>query len=253
MESSLALLLCGFIFPTAGAAVHEGTMFYGCFQSGDGQVQLHWDGDQVIYADFKRKRAVWTAPLLEELEEQMSYGFYMVALVSKERACKQYLGKAVQKDKSPTREKAPTVLVYSMEEVEEGKENTFYCYIRSFYPPSINVTWTVNGVPVTEGGTLGNLSPEMDGSFSLLAGLSVRPQPADVLRCSVQHRALGRPLVAEWALPARSEASGAAWACLSVGLLCLLSGVIIFIMAANDCPRQQLSDCFGAAYHRAAS
>ena len=85
-----------------------------------------------------------------------------------------------------------------MEELEEGKENTFYCYIRNFYPPFINVTWTVNNVQVTEGVTLGNLTPEMDGSFSLLAGLSVRPQPADMLRCNVQHQALSRPLVTEW-------------------------------------------------------
>lgn len=66
---------------------------------------MHWDGDQAIYADFKKGQAVWTAPLLEELKDVLSSGFYVLALVSKERLLKHYLSKAMQIDRSPTEEK----------------------------------------------------------------------------------------------------------------------------------------------------
>ncbi|XP_042336966.1 H-2 class II histocompatibility antigen, A-S alpha chain-like [Plectropomus leopardus] len=198
MDSSLVLLVVGHLFHTANAALHEGTMFYGCSGSGAGQVQLHWDGDQLGYADFKERRAIWTAPLLEELESVFFSGFYTLALISKERVCKFYLAKAVQIDKSPTEEKAPTLLVYPREEAEQGEENTLYCYIRHFYPPFINVTWTRNGAEVTDGAALSNLYPETDGTVSQLASLSFRPRTDDVLDCSVQHQALSRPASTTW-------------------------------------------------------
>ncbi|XP_071318234.1 uncharacterized protein [Trachinotus anak] len=252
MDSLLVLLVSAHVVHTAHTGLHQVTMFYGCFQSGDCQVQLHWDGHQVVYADFRTGQAVWTAPLLDELKEHMSPGFYIVALVSKERLSEYYLAKAVQIDKSPTKEKAPTVLVYPMEEAEQGKENTLYCYIRHFYPPSINVTWTRNGVQVTEGAALSGLYPDMDGTFSQLASLSFRPEPGDVLRCSVQHQALSLPVNTTWALPVSSRGAGAASVCLSVGLVCLALGVIIFIVSTGDALRRQLSKCWRAAYHRAA-
>lgn len=85
-----------------------------------------------------------------------------------------------------------------MEETEQGEENTLYCYISHFYPPSANITWTKNGVQVTEGVALSNLHPETDGTFSQLASLSFHPETDDVLGCSVQHQALSRPVTKTW-------------------------------------------------------
>lgn len=253
MDSSLVLLVLGQFFFTAHSALYEGTMFYGCFESGEGQVQIHWNRDQMVYADFKNGQAVWTAPLLDKLKNGMSSEFYILALVSRERLCKHYLPKALQFDKSPTEEKAPTMFVYPKEEAEQGEENTLYCYISHFYPPSINVTWTKNGVQVTNGVTLSNLYPEMDGTFSQLASLSFRPETDDVLGCSVQHEALRNPVKATWALPVRLAGSGgAAWACLSLGLVCFTFGVFIFIFTNKEFLRHQLFDCWLAAYHRVA-
>lgn len=87
------------------SAHHEGTLFYGCFEPCDCQVQLLWDGDQVIYADFKSGQSVWTAPLLSEVEQPMSEGFYILAQDSKQSLCNYYLSRAVQEDKSPSEDK----------------------------------------------------------------------------------------------------------------------------------------------------
>uniref|UniRef100_A0A3Q0SXN6 Ig-like domain-containing protein n=1 Tax=Amphilophus citrinellus TaxID=61819 RepID=A0A3Q0SXN6_AMPCI len=186
MDSSLVLLTLAFTVFTAllcvsSSAVHDEMLFYGCFESGDGQVQLHWDGNQITYADFKKKHAVWTAPLIEDLEKQI----------------------AVKMDKSPMelkdRKLAVLILTASPEPpLTEHMFTTLYCHIRHFYPPSINVTWTRNGVQVTEGTSLSNLYPQTDGTFSLLAGFSFRPQSGDVLNCNVQHRALSSPLITTW-------------------------------------------------------
>lgn len=252
MDPSLVLLVVGHFFLTAHAALYEGTMFYGCSESGDGQVQLHWNGDQIAYADFEIRRAVWTAPLLEELEKDFLPGFYLLALVSKERLWKYYIAEAAQIEKSPIEKKAPTMLVYPKEEAEQGKESIFYCYISHFYPPFINVTWTRNGVQVTEGVALSNLYPEGDGTFSQLASLSFSPHTDDVLGCSVQHAALSHPATKTWVLPERSVGSTAAWVCLSLGLICLTSGVILFLLSTKDSLQHRLADCWRAAYHRVA-
>ncbi|XP_059180238.1 H-2 class II histocompatibility antigen, I-E alpha chain-like [Centropristis striata] len=227
-------------------------MFYGCSESGDGQVQIHWNGDQMLYADFKNGKAVWTAPLLEELEDVLSPRFYILALVSRERLHKYYLAKAMKIEKSPTEEKAPTILIYPWEEEEPGEENTLYCYISRFYPPDISVVWTRNGVQVTEGVALSNLIPESDGTFSQLASLSVRPETGDVHGCSVQHQALSRPANSTWALPVRPAASAAAWLCLSLGLVCFIAGVFLLVLSAQPSLRKQLLDCWRAAYQRVA-
>ncbi|XP_062298278.1 H-2 class II histocompatibility antigen, A-K alpha chain-like [Scomber scombrus] len=224
-------------------------MFYGCFESCDCQVQFQWDGDQVMFADFKSGRTVWTAPLMSELEKPMSEGFYILAQDSKLRLCKHYLSKATQIDKNPTEEKAPTMLVYPREEAELGKQTVLYCYISHFYPPSINVTWTRNGLTVTEGVTLSNLYPESDGTFSQLTSLSVSPETDDVLGCIVQHQTLIHPVTTAWALPVKPDASGPV-VCLSVGVICLTVGIIIFIISANDSLRHRLCESWQTAFHR---
>ncbi|XP_022078016.1 H-2 class II histocompatibility antigen, A-U alpha chain-like [Acanthochromis polyacanthus] len=249
MDLSLVSLLV-FIVCSAQTAVHEVSMFYGCFDSADCQVQFHLDGDQIAYADFKEQRAVWTAALIPEQVEVLE-GFYVLAVVSRDRLYKRYLHEAEQIETSPSEDKAPTVFLYPMEEAEEGKDNTLFCYISHYYPPSINVTWTINGVEVMEGRTLSNLLPEQDGTFSQLAGLSVRPQPDQVLECSVKHRALSQPAVRTWVLPGK-PAGSAAPVCLVLGLVCLFLGIIIFIISAHDSLRCQLSSYWQTAYLRVA-
>ncbi|CAK6980909.1 RLA class II histocompatibility antigen%2C DP alpha-1 chain-like isoform X2 [Scomber scombrus] len=155
MDFSLVLLASGLV-STVHAAHYEGIMFYGCFESCDCQVQFQWDGDQVMFADFKSGRTVWTAPLMSELEKPMSEGFYILAQDSKLRLCKHYLSKATQIDKNPTEEKA---------------------------------------------------------------------------------------------LPVKPDASGPV-VCLSVGVICLTAGIIIFIISANDSLRHRLCESWQTAFHR---
>ncbi|XP_031600865.1 RLA class II histocompatibility antigen, DP alpha-1 chain-like [Oreochromis aureus] len=251
MDSSLMLLALASCVFTAHAAVHEETLFYSCSESGDGQVQLHWDGDQITYADFKKQHAVWTAPLLKDLETAILSWFFHLALDSRTR-CEFYLDRAVRLDNSSMTLKAPAVVIYPMDEAETGKNNTIYCHIRNFYPPSNNVTWTRNGIRVTEGVNLSNPYPQTDGTFNQLASFSFQPQSDDVVECSVQHQALSRPLITAWTLPMKPARSAAAWVCLSLGLLCIALGVIIFIISAKESLRHKLSDFWRAAYQRVA-
>uniref|UniRef100_A0A3B4ZV80 Ig-like domain-containing protein n=1 Tax=Stegastes partitus TaxID=144197 RepID=A0A3B4ZV80_9TELE len=216
-------------------ADHEVILFYGCFHSADCQAQLHLDEDQIAYADFKNQQTVWTAPLLQEHQETFRE-LYALAVVCKDTLYNEYLPQAVQIEKGPSEDKAPTVSIYPMEEAEEGQNNTLFCYISHFYPPSVDVTWTRNGIVVTEGLTLNNLIPETDGTFSQLVGLSVRPQPEDVLQCSVKHRALSRAAVGTWELSGKPAGSAAPWVCLALGLIFLCLGITIFIIAARVPP-----------------
>lgn len=52
-----------------------------------------------MYADFKKQHAVWTAPLLKDLETAILSWFFSLALDSRTR-CEFYLDRAVRLDNS---------------------------------------------------------------------------------------------------------------------------------------------------------
>ncbi|XP_071395320.1 RLA class II histocompatibility antigen, DP alpha-1 chain-like [Centroberyx affinis] len=232
MDFLLVSLVLSHIGSTA-AAVHEATLFYGCWQSGEAQVQAHWDGDQLLYADFDKERAVWTAPLLADLRDTW-LGFYILARISRERVCKVYLPAAAEADKDPPEERAPTVVLYPQQEAELGAENTLFCYVSRFYPPSVNISWSRNGVELTEGVALSNLLPEPDGTFSRLVGLSFSPEAGAKLGCRVEHRALPHPRTTTWEFPSRPDGPGSSVLLgvgLTLGFLCLAAGAVLFYRA----------------------
>uniref|UniRef100_A0A3P8TP80 Ig-like domain-containing protein n=1 Tax=Amphiprion percula TaxID=161767 RepID=A0A3P8TP80_AMPPE len=88
--------------------------------------------------------------------------------------------------------------VYIRYEGEENVVNTFYCLAKHFYPPTINFTWTKNGVEVTEGVFNLHYQHNDDGTFHRISTLTFTPQEGDVYSCKVEHQASQQPLTRTW-------------------------------------------------------
>uniref|UniRef100_UPI003AAF68B9 HLA class II histocompatibility antigen, DP alpha 1 chain-like n=1 Tax=Centroberyx gerrardi TaxID=166262 RepID=UPI003AAF68B9 len=128
----------------------------------------------------------------------------------------------------------PTAVLYPRQEAELGAENTLFCYVSRFYPPSVNISWSRNGVELTEGVALSNLLPEPDGTFSRLASLTFSPEAGALLRCRVEHQALPHPHTTTWEFSSRPDGPGSSVLLgvgLALGFLCLAAGAVLFCRA----------------------
>ncbi|XP_056152542.1 H-2 class II histocompatibility antigen, A-R alpha chain-like [Lampris incognitus] len=220
---------------SATAALHEGSLLYFCSESGDAEVEVLWDREQLLYADFEKEEAVWTAPMMG-YETSFWPEFYPTAQISKDRICRHYLPKALEGDKSPPRAKAPQVVVYPKDEVKPGVDNTLLCYIRGFYPPPLNITWTRDGITITDGVGLGNLWLESDGTFTRLASLAFRPHTGVEYGCKVDHTALHQTAATIWVMEGRGMRSGPMVLCgvgLILGSFSLIIGIVLFMKALH--------------------
>ena len=57
---------------------------FGCFDSGDFQVVMEVDGNEVFYVDFKKKEAMWTVPHFENFRyAQYSQDVYLYSELSR--------------------------------------------------------------------------------------------------------------------------------------------------------------------------
>lgn len=90
------------------------------------------------------------------------------------------------------------VLIYTSAEVQPGVENTIICFVNGFYPPSIKVSWTKNGNPVSEGVSHSRYYPNKDQTFHQFSTLSFTPSWTDVYSCTVEHPALESPKIVLW-------------------------------------------------------
>uniref|UniRef100_A0A3P8TSP5 Ig-like domain-containing protein n=1 Tax=Amphiprion percula TaxID=161767 RepID=A0A3P8TSP5_AMPPE len=87
--------------------------------------------------------------------------------------------------------------VYIRYEGEENVVNTFYCLAKHFYPPTINFTWTKNGVEVTEG-CLTCITNTMMMGRSQNFNADFYSSRGNVYSCKVEHQASQQPLTRTW-------------------------------------------------------
>uniref|UniRef100_A0A3B3X0M9 Ig-like domain-containing protein n=1 Tax=Poecilia mexicana TaxID=48701 RepID=A0A3B3X0M9_9TELE len=140
---------------------HEITYFVGCFVNGTIDMQSEFDGEEILYINIQKKEIVFT-PVSEE--------------------------------KDP-----PDSMIFPSREVEPGVENSLICFVNNFYPPSIKVSWTKNGVPVRRGVSVGDYSPNNDQTFRQFSTLTFTPSEGDIYSCTVEHPALETPKTRIWA------------------------------------------------------
>uniref|UniRef100_A0A4W6C745 Ig-like domain-containing protein n=1 Tax=Lates calcarifer TaxID=8187 RepID=A0A4W6C745_LATCA len=88
--------------------------------------------------------------------------------------------------------------IYTRNHMLHGEKNILICHVSGFYPAPVNVSWTKNGVNVTEGTSINVPFPNKDGSFTQISRLEFIPQLGDIYTCTVTHPALNQPLTRIW-------------------------------------------------------
>ncbi|XP_035517721.1 H-2 class II histocompatibility antigen, A-U alpha chain-like [Morone saxatilis] len=231
------IIFTGAVCTSATRPYHDFHYIYGCYESTEVRVDVVLDEDEVAYADFNKGEMVLAMPHLPESLAAFKKRAYAIAKTSLHH-CQSVLSKAKKADPgAPMRQAAPDSFVYSRYEGEDGVVNTLFCLANHFYPPTINFTWTKNGVEVTEGVSNLRYRHNSDGTFHRISTMSFVPREGDVYSCSVEHQASLRPLSSSWELNKRKSGLSPAAGFFIVSLVLCLTGIgtgaFLFIKQPN--------------------
>lgn len=206
--------------------------FEGCFESGDTLIEVTVSGDEVGYVDFNKQDVVWTVPNFNH--DQYDAFAYNEAILSRSR-CKSRLGEWKSHDiVLPKAKVAPESTIYSQDEVVLEVWNTLICFVKSFYPPSINVTWTKNNLEVKEGVAVSQyVYNSRDGTFYSFASLSFIPKEGDIYACTTEHEALENPITRTWEMDETNSSVVFLGVCLTIGLLGVVIGSFLLVKQQN--------------------
>nr|XP_046236732.1 RLA class II histocompatibility antigen, DP alpha-1 chain-like [Scatophagus argus] len=235
MMKMMVVLVLSCVLCVSADSQHEDLAIGGCSAS-DGEEMTSVDGEEKWYADFINKRGVEPQPSF--IDHVSCPGCYEQA-VANQQICRDNLQKALRALKNPPVELDPpsSPIVYTRDDVEVGQKNVLICHVTGFYPAPVNVSWTKNGVQVTEGTSINVPFPNKDGSFRQTSRLEFVPQQGDMYSCTVRHRALDQPLTRIWDVEVKQPGVGPAVFCglgLTVGLLGVAAGTF-FLIKGNEC------------------
>ncbi|KAF5904300.1 MHC class IIA antigen, partial [Clarias magur] len=67
-----------------------------------------------------------------------------------------------------------------------------------FFPPPVHITWSRNGVNVTDDATLSQFYPNEDDTYNQFSHLPFTPKEGDVYTCMVEHKSMQMPDTKTW-------------------------------------------------------
>nr|XP_005167290.2 mamu class II histocompatibility antigen, DR alpha chain-like [Danio rerio] len=196
MELHIIILSLAIVLSTGTEFEHEVNQIQVCSNT-EQEFFIGYDGEEIWHADIAHRRGVKTTP---------SFAQYAVIPDIYERAlafldfCKYDLHAYIKYFNNPPPEMdAPQTSIYSKGNVQLGIQNTLVCHVTGFYPPFVNISWTKNNVIVTEGMSLSQYHPRVDGTFNIFSTLKYTPAEGDIYSCTVNHRTLqGQPQTRIW-------------------------------------------------------
>ncbi|XP_049440120.1 RLA class II histocompatibility antigen, DP alpha-1 chain-like [Epinephelus fuscoguttatus] len=202
----------------------------------DGQYDIEFDGDQLLYVDPVTYRAVQRLPEFAKhlmIDLEMARDTY-VSLGT----CKYNIPRAIKGENYPPEALTiPTSMIYPKHEMELQVPNTLICHVNNFHPPTVAITWTRNGQPVNESEvSQTQYYSNSDFSFQISSYLDFTPQESDIYSCSVDHISLQEPLTTFWEVAVQTDQQVVETAVCVAGVILGLIGVVTgvwFIVKAN--------------------
>ncbi|KAM9475046.1 H-2 class II histocompatibility antigen, I-E alpha chain-like [Clarias gariepinus] len=214
---------------------HVDLSLSGCSSGSAKEYVAELDGEEILHTDFKRQILVNKLPdFAEPFERTCAYKHSVL----EQKICKLNLDLAVKVYKNPSEAlDIPQNSIYSKSNVELEAQNTLVCHSGSFFPPPVRITWTRNGVNVTDESTLSQFYPNKDNTYNQFSHLHFTPKEGDVYTCTVEHKALETPDTKTWEVDVELPSVGPAVFCgvgLAVGLLGVVTGTF-FLIKGNRC------------------
>lgn len=201
MKLSAGLMLLLHNLGIVAQFVHDISYMVGCFEDTTTTIQYEFDGEEILHVDYSEQEVVYSVPSYLVQDPSLVFGdlhVYRNALKAR-RACAGVIAYLKVEGIHPEDvQDPPESFIYPMDEVVVGFENSLICFVNHFYPPSVNVSWTKNGLPVSEGVSLSQYYPNNDQTFHRFSRLTFTPSEGDVYSCTVEHSALETPKTRIW-------------------------------------------------------
>ncbi|XP_031953831.1 class II histocompatibility antigen, M alpha chain-like [Corvus moneduloides] len=137
--------------------------------------------------------------------------------------------------KVPEARGIPMVSVFPALPPVPGEPNTLVCVVENIFPPALDISWTLAGVPVTQGVTHSPYTPTAELTFVRFSYVPFVPAAGDVHACVVTSRRDNATVVTYWVAPdtALDEQLDAALAgaAMALGIVLAVLGVILVLVA----------------------
>lgn len=241
MFNKIFFLLC-LIFHSS--ADHVGAYGINFYQSYDlsGQYTHEFDGDEQFYVDLGKKETIWRLPEFSKFASFDPQG--ALRNIASGRLTLDVMMK--RSNSTAAINEVPEVTVFSKAPVRLGQPNTLICLVDNIFPPVINISWLINGHPVTEGVSETSFLSKSDHAFLKIGYLTFLPSADDIYDCRVEHWGLEKPLLRHWEpeIPAPMSELTETVVCalgLAVGLVGIIVGTILIIrgLRSGGASRQQ--------------
>ncbi|KAI4901180.1 hypothetical protein NFI96_025063 [Prochilodus magdalenae] len=232
-----AVLVLMLMTVRAGHSEPTGFHRYGIVQACDetsADYSVVYDGEKLLYYDYKNQETVLTLPDFVDPVEPPDLS---EAAIRGKNACEDALGiLKVGYRNPPERLEPPWTSIYPRSDVKLNTNNTLICHVTGFFPPPVRVSWTKNGLNVTEGATLSPYYHSGDGTLSRFSTRSFTPEQGDLYGCTVEHRALEQPQTRIWDVEVQVQSSRVFPSVVCVlgvclGMVGVAAGVLLMVMA----------------------
>ncbi|XP_054663644.1 class II histocompatibility antigen, M alpha chain [Grus americana] len=198
---------------------------------------LAFDADQLFWFDFPGSR--WT-PNLPDIPPWPSALETPTELLLDATLCQD-----VRRDLTdpltgllPESKGIPVADIFPVRPLALGEPNTLVCMVGNVFPPAVEISWQLDGVPVTQGVTHTHYTPTADLAFIRFSYLPVTPNAGDVYTCMVTREGDNASVIAYWVpqTPDPSEVLETALcgAAMALGILLGLLGIAMILAARRS-------------------
>ncbi|KAM6396198.1 LOW QUALITY PROTEIN: class II histocompatibility antigen, M alpha chain [Rhynochetos jubatus] len=198
---------------------------------------LTFDADQLFWFDFPGSR--WT-PRLPDLPPWPPALEPPTQLLQDATLCQDLRRSltALVTGKMPESKGIPMANVFPARPPALGEPNTLICMVENIFPPAVEITWQLDGVPVTQGVIHTHYTPTADLAFIRFSYLAVTPAAGDIYTCVVTREGNNASVVAYWVpqdhTPAEVLETALCGAAMALGILLALLGIAMIVVARRS-------------------
>ncbi|KAK4805505.1 hypothetical protein QYF61_004444, partial [Mycteria americana] len=132
----------------------------------------------------------------------------------------------------------PVADVFPVQPPALGEANTLVCMVGNVFPPAVEISWQLNGVPITQGVTQTHYTPTADLAFIRFSYLPVTPAAGDIYTCIITREGSNASIIAYWVpqnpVPSEVLETALCGAAMALGILLALLGIALILVTRRS-------------------